>query len=145
MAGEKLSLKWNDFQASAANSFLSLREEKDFYDVTLVSEDQIMFDSHKVVLSASSQFFKSLIKNVKSNPNPLLYLGGVSSKNLNYCLDYMYNGEVHILHDDIEGCLLDQVISIVPGPIRDEHSLCQPIRTYLTASVISLCSAAGGM
>ena len=102
---DKYCLAWNDFQKTISTSFGSLRNEDDLCDITLVSEDLVFVAAHKVVLSASSKFFKSLIKNVKSNPNPLLYLGGVTSKNLNYCLDYMYHGEVQILHDDIDELL----------------------------------------
>ena len=86
-SNDKYCLAWNDFQRTVSKSFGILRNEDDLCDVTLVSDDLVFVSAHKVVLSASSQFFKSLIKNVKSNPNPLLYLGGVTSKNLNYCLD----------------------------------------------------------
>jgi len=103
---DKHCLAWNDFQKTVSKSFGLLRNEDDLCDVTLVSDDLVFVGAHKVILSASSQFFKSLLKNVKSNPNPLLYLGGVTSKNLNYCLDYIYHGEVHILHDDIDELLI---------------------------------------
>ena len=35
---EKFSLKWNDFKSTVTKSFGILREEKDFFDVTLVSD-----------------------------------------------------------------------------------------------------------
>ena len=36
--------------------------EKDLFDVTLVSDDHVFIGAHKVVLSALSNFFKDLIK-----------------------------------------------------------------------------------
>ena len=37
---EKFCLKWNDFQANVSKSFSALRKEEDFYDVTLVTDDE---------------------------------------------------------------------------------------------------------
>ena len=38
---EKFCLRWNDFRSTVSHSFGILREEKDFFDVTLVSDDEI--------------------------------------------------------------------------------------------------------
>ena len=54
---EKFCLKWNDFQYNVTKSFSNLRKEEDFYDVTLVSDDQKQMSAHKVVLSSCSEFF----------------------------------------------------------------------------------------
>ena len=43
---EKFCLKWNDFQSTVSQSFRSLRQEEDFYDVTLVSEDELQLSAH---------------------------------------------------------------------------------------------------
>ena len=37
---EKFGLKWNDFQTNITNTFRKLRNEEDFYDVTIVSDDR---------------------------------------------------------------------------------------------------------
>ncbi len=70
---EKFSLQWNDFQAVVSQSFSALRQEKDFFDVTLVSDDEVQISAHKLVLSACSAFFKSILKR-NSHSHPLLYL-----------------------------------------------------------------------
>ena len=101
MAVGKLYLKWNDFQSCASQAFFNLQQEKDFFDVTLVTEDQVMFESHKVVLSASSYFFKNILrKNVHTHP--LLYLHGIQSVTLQHVIDYVYQGEVKICQEEIE-------------------------------------------
>ena len=51
---EKFCLKWNDFQTNVTSSFRKLRNSDEFYDVTLVSDDQQQMSAHKIVLSASS-------------------------------------------------------------------------------------------
>ena len=97
---EKFSLKWNDFQTTVSNSFKIFRQEEDLFDVTLVSDDEVQMSAHKLILSACSSFFKSILK---KNPHssPLLYLSGVDSINLRYILDYIYQGEVQLSQDHL--------------------------------------------
>ena len=99
--GEKFHLKWNDFQSTVSNSFKVLREQKDFFDVTLVSDDEVQMASHKLILSACSSFFQSILKN-NPHPNPLIYLHGIDSLNLGYILDYIYNGEVQLHQEHLD-------------------------------------------
>ena len=51
-ASEKFCLKWNDFETNISLSFRELREEKDFFDVTLACDDDNQIHAHKVILSA---------------------------------------------------------------------------------------------
>ena len=50
---QKLRLKWDDFQENLNIAFGSLREDNEFADVTLASEDGQQMDAHKVILAAS--------------------------------------------------------------------------------------------
>ena len=75
---EKFCLKWNDFQSSASQAFQLVRKEEDFFDVTLVSDDEVHLPAHKLVLSASSNFFKSMLKK-NSHSHPMIYLSGINS------------------------------------------------------------------
>jgi len=101
MASEKFCLKWNDFQSCTSQSFHIFRKEKDFFDVTLVSEDQVQFESHKVILSASSNFFKNILRK-NTHTHPLLYLHGIQSTSLQLILDYVYQGEVQIYQEQLD-------------------------------------------
>ena len=101
---EKFSLKWNDFRTTVVNSFGILRQEKDFFDVTLVSDDETQISAHKLVLSACSDFFKSILRN-NSHSHPLLYLSGIHSTNLSLILDYIYQGEVQIYQEHLDSFL----------------------------------------
>ena len=97
-------MKWNDFKTTVSQSFGILREEKEFFDVTLVSDDERQIPAHKLVLSACSDFFKSILRN-NSHSHPLLYLSGIHSTNLSLILDYIYQGEVQIYQEHLDSFL----------------------------------------
>ena len=81
-----------------------LRSEQDFYDVTLVSDDQVTMSAHKVVLSASSPYFRNILKQNK-HTQPMLCLDGVDSKILTDILDYLYFGEIMIFEESLNSFL----------------------------------------
>ena len=101
---EKFALKWNDFQTNWNKSLIEWRKETDFADVTLISEDKVKFSAHRILLSSCSTMFKFILKD-NTQVNPLLYLGGVSSKNIGFILDYIYNGEVNLYQEHLDGFL----------------------------------------
>ena len=101
---ERYSLRWNDFQISVSQSFGRLQKESLFNDVILVSEDDVQISAHKIVLSASSRFLKKILQN-NPHKNTLLFLGGVTSQYLSLVLDYIYQGEVQIFQDQLDGFL----------------------------------------
>ena len=55
-----MSIKFHaTMQANIANSFSSLREAEDFFDVTVAAVDsEQQLQAHKVILAASSGFFR---------------------------------------------------------------------------------------
>ena len=64
-------------------------EDKKFSDVTLTSEDNIMFQAQKVLLAATSTFFRDFFnRNEGAN-----YVLRVNSKFLASMLDIVYFGE----------------------------------------------------
>ena len=111
---EKYSLKWTDFEDNVSSSFKRLRQEKDFFDVTLVSSDEEHISAHKVVLSASSDFFKNILKKA-AHVNPMLFLSGVNSKDLSSIMDYIYEGEVQLLQEDLDSFLNTATILKIDG------------------------------
>ena len=92
---EKFSLKWNDFQSNWNKAINNLHKDTDFADVTLISDDKVKFSAHKILLSNSSNMFKFILKGTNQN-NSLLFLRGVSSKNLGFILEYIYQGVVNL-------------------------------------------------
>ena len=137
---EKFCLKWNDFQSNVSNSFSLLRNEDYLHDVTIVSDDNEQIAAHKLVLSACSEYFKSIFKKNKHS-HPLLCLEGLSSQDVRNVMDYIYNGELQIFQEDLdrflniaqrfklEGLLTDpdadQEEEINNVPFKNEQSLIQ--------------------
>ena len=101
MSGEKFSLKWRNFESNVSKSFSLLRNEKEFSDVTLNSDDGKLVTAHKVVLSTCSKYFKDILTQNKHH-NPLICLEGVSDVDLNNVLDYIYHGEIQVYQDYLE-------------------------------------------
>jgi len=97
--GEKFCLRWNDFENNISSSFRELREDKDFFDVTLACEDN-QLQAHKVILSACSPFFRSVLKR-NPHQHPLLYLKGVRYESVLAVLNFMYHGEVNVAQEEL--------------------------------------------
>ena len=90
-----LTLRWNDFETNISSTYLDLKDDKDFADVTLVSADDQQVEAHKVILAASSPFFKRVLKR-NPHQHPLIYLKGVSSAELKEVLNYIYLGAANV-------------------------------------------------
>ena len=101
---EKLCLQWNDFKDNFLTGFSSLRGETDFADVTLACEDGELMEAHKVILSASSPFFRNILKKNKHS-HPLIYMRGVKSEVMLAILDFLYFGETNLFQDNLDSFL----------------------------------------
>ena len=103
MSSDKFCLRWNDFESNISVAFRELREDKDFFDVTLAcDEEQVL--AHKVILAACSPFFRGVLK---KNPHahPLLYMRNVKHADLLAVLNFMYHGEVNVAQEDLNSFL----------------------------------------
>ena len=101
---EKFSLKWNDFTSNVTKSFQSLRNEEDFFDITLIGDDYKHVTVHKLVLSSCSQYFKNVFSNNKKyfQSQAMICLDGLNHFDLKNVLDYIYQGEVQIQQHEID-------------------------------------------
>jgi len=100
---EKFCLRWNDFESNISGAFRELREDKDFFDITLACDDD-QVEAHKVILSACSPFFRSVLKRNK-HQHPLVYLKGVRYTDLLSVLNFMYHGEVNVAQEELNSFL----------------------------------------
>jgi len=103
MTSEKFCLRWNDFETNISGAFRELREDKDFFDVTLACDDE-QIEAHKVILSACSPFFRTVLKRNR-HEHPLLYLKGVKYVDLVAVLNFMYHGEVNVAQEELNSFL----------------------------------------
>merc|ERR1719186_2314344 len=97
---EKFCLKGNEFETNIRESFRELREEQNHFDVTLATDDGQQIGAHKIVLSAGSKFFKDILKKTK-HPSPFIYLKGINRVELEYVIDFLYNGEAYIAQEEL--------------------------------------------
>ena len=104
-SSEKLCLKWNDFQENLNSAFGVLRNDEDFADVTLVSEDGTQIETHKVLLASLSPFFMELLKKNK-HPHPLIYLRGVKANELVAMIEFLYFGEAYVYQENLDDLLV---------------------------------------
>ncbi len=130
-AGELLCLRWEDFGSHFSDSFRDLRDRDGagapsgstpakrgdpgaFYDVSLAAGagcDHVV-QAHRVVLSSCSPFFRRLLSRQAASAGPLaaflhpvIYLRGVSAKDLDNVIDFMYRGEVNVAQDELDAFL----------------------------------------
>ena len=86
---EKLCLQWNDFQDNVNFAFETLRKDSDFTDVTLAYEDGQQLEVHKVILAASSPFYRNIFKRNK-HAHPLIFMRNVKFVDLEAIIDFLY-------------------------------------------------------
>ncbi len=101
---EKLCLQWNDFKENATSAFGSLREDRDFADVTLACEDGNQFEAHKVILATSSPFFQNILRR-NQHVHPLIFMRGLKSEDLAAIIDFLYCGEANVYQENLDSFL----------------------------------------
>ena len=101
--GKAVFLKWNDFQENIKSSFRGLRRDPDFTDVTLACEDGEV-EAHKVILSSCSPIFARLLK--KNKHHQLIFMRGLKMSQVLALMDYIYQGEVNVLQEELDEFLL---------------------------------------
>lgn len=108
---EAFCLKWNDFHTSLTSTFTELRAESDLLDATIFCEGQLV-RAHKLVLSASSTIFRQLFRNNDQSllhhsqtVEPVLMMWDVKSEDLKLLLDFMYQGQVNVAHENLNSFL----------------------------------------
>eukprot|EP00092_Neocalanus_flemingeri_P035650 GFUD01038814.1.p1 GENE.GFUD01038814.1~~GFUD01038814.1.p1 ORF type:complete len:353 (-),score=84.69 GFUD01038814.1:31-1089(-) len=102
-SSEKFCLRWNEFESNISLAFRELREDKDFFDVTLACDDD-QLQAHKVILSACSPFFRTVLRRNK-HEHPLLYLKSVKFADLVSVVNFMYHGEVNVAQEELNSFL----------------------------------------
>jgi len=95
----KFFIRYDLHEETRASTLNSLWKDEDFLDVTIACDDD-QIDAHKVILSAASPFFRSILKRNPHN-HPLLYLRGTTKKNVQLLLDFIYSGETEVPEEDL--------------------------------------------
>ena len=118
MTSEKFCLRWNEFESNISVAFRELRNDKDFFDVTLACDDE-QVQSHKMILSACSPFFRNILRR-NPHQHPLIYLKGVKYTDLQSVLNFMYHGEVNVAQEELNSFLAVAEVLKVKGLTQNQ-------------------------
>ena len=125
-SSDNFCLRWNDFESNISTSFRELREDNEFFDVTLCCDNGVdLVQAHKVILAACSPLFRKILAHQRQQQNPFLYLKGIRLKELQAVLNFMYHGEVNVAQDSLNNFLAVAEELAVKGKIifRTCHSI----------------------
>ena len=79
--------------------FAELRDRNELYDVTLACDDHVC-QAHKIIISASSLFFRNVISQ-SNHDKPFIYLKGVNKQDLESIIEFMYSGKAQVEKNNI--------------------------------------------
>jgi len=119
MGDEQYCLKWNSYKSSVTSAFKKLRENQEFVDVTL-SSDGKSCQAHRVVLSASSPYFRDLLGGLQSWQHPVLLLRDVPYSDLVAVLEFIYAGQVNITQSQLQSFLKTAQYLQISGLVEEE-------------------------
>ena len=105
---------------------LEVLNDSHLQDITLVCCDGQRIRTNRVLLSASSPYFRQALTRQGSE----LYLPGITSEILNVLLVFMFNGDIQVSH-----CLLPHVIHAATTlQIRGFQDACAMIPSFITGT-----------
>ena len=81
-----------------------MRSDTEFADVTLVTEGDYQIEAHRIILSAGSPFFRTVLKRNKHS-HPLIYMSAVNTRDLVSIVDFLYHEEAIVFQEDLDGFL----------------------------------------
>ncbi|XP_075214440.1 uncharacterized protein LOC142320486 isoform X6 [Lycorma delicatula] len=112
-SSQQFSLRWNNYLRHITGAFDSLRTDEDLVDVTLSCEGK-KIRAHKMLLSACSSYFRDLFK---ENPcqHPVIIFKDVKYQDLEALVDFMYQGEVNVVQEQLSSFLNTAELLAVQG------------------------------
>lgn len=99
LSSKSFHLRWNNHLLNLRTLLEYMYNEQSFVDVTLSCKDGLI-RAHKLVLSACSPYFDSIFR---ENPceHPVVILRGISLREIQLIIEYMYVGSVDIPEDEL--------------------------------------------
>ncbi|XP_023346068.1 broad-complex core protein isoforms 1/2/3/4/5 [Eurytemora carolleeae] len=93
-------VRWKGFHSNILTALEDLKSDEEFVDVTLSCEGKTL-QGHKLILSASSPYFRKILK---ENPcrHPVLILNDIQLDVLEAIMTYMYHGTVSVPHTSLQ-------------------------------------------
>lgn len=101
---QQFCLRWNNYQNSLLSSLPQLLDGDDLTDVTLYAGGRSI-KAHRIVLSACSQYFKTIFKELSPLQHPVIVVPGTDFTELCALVTFMYSGEVNIYQHQLPGLI----------------------------------------
>lgn len=116
-SNKSFHLRWNNHLPNLRTLLEYLYNEQSFVDVTLSCRDG-MIRAHKLVLSACSPYFDTILR---ENPckHPTIILRGISLREMQLIIEYMYVGSVDIPENELSGLLEVANELLIKGLMQD--------------------------
>ena len=88
---QNFSVKWDAYSDHLRRMLHEMMKSEELTDVTLVCDDKIQFNAHKVILSGCSSVFKSIMKDLPHGSS-VIYLRGIQHQEMESILEFIYLG-----------------------------------------------------
>ena len=95
------SLAWDSFPSQTSDIFQQLFSTRDQADLTLVCEDLKHIRTHKFILTCNSPVFRNILSTM-TNPEPVVFLRGIHSVEMQSVLEYLYLGQTQISQQKVD-------------------------------------------
>uniref|UniRef100_A0A2P2IBL5 Zinc finger and BTB domain-containing protein 44-like n=1 Tax=Hirondellea gigas TaxID=1518452 RepID=A0A2P2IBL5_9CRUS len=99
--GQCYCLRWNNYQSSVVMVMRGLLHDRAFLDVTLACDGRSL-QAHRLMLASCSDFFSTVLKENHSE-HPIIFLRDVNFWELEAIMDFIYNGQVNIMQEQLPG------------------------------------------
>ena len=114
-------IKLDSFESNLKQFIKKLGNEQNNYtDVTIAADDGTKIQAHKIILSAGSQFFNNILKDMVHVQQPYIYLKGIYKEMLGNIIEFLYTGETSIQSKDVHRFLQNAKDLQINGIIEDE-------------------------
>ena len=95
---EKFTIHWPTYTDHLREMLHDMMKSDELTDVTLICDDKIQLNAHKIVLSACSSVFKNILSSLPQNSS-VIYFKGIQHQEMESILEFMYLG-VATLHQE---------------------------------------------
>ena len=96
---EKYSFTWHSYSDHLKNTLKEMMTSSEFADVTLITDDKQQIRAHRSILGACSPVFKNILQLDSNNTNPVIYLRGIRSYEMESIMQFIYQGEARFYEE----------------------------------------------
>ena len=100
MKGKGVVLTSETHSKQFRDTFIGFFKSNVLTDVTLICDDKVRIEAHKLVLCAGSSFFRDFLVYNNANSHPMIFLKGVKQQELQPLVQFLYNGETTVPQED---------------------------------------------